>query len=314
MRGLIEEVLMRLRYSRYSLNKGVQKIKTRAALVLSALALAVGGGGLPLFLSQTAYAAETWNVSSSGGTCTTSDHSCSTIQSAINAASSGDTINVAAGTYTEQVLVNKQLTINGANVGISAGATLGSRVTESIVTGGFSIPATASTAAGTVIDGFTVQGGFLASPAFGFRVGDSSGGVSNVTIQNNIIENVTSPTQSNGIEVVAGSNNLTIKNNNINNNYRGIYLNPSDGITIEGNVIDSNNGVGVGIGSSGQSNLTISGNIISNNNVEGWGIDTAGTNVVANFNSFVGNGAGADWYGGTDNTINATCNLSLIHI
>jgi len=42
----------------------------------------------------------------------------STIQAAINAASAGDTINVAAGTYEEQITIDKSLSIVGPNAGI----------------------------------------------------------------------------------------------------------------------------------------------------------------------------------------------------
>ena len=38
-----------------------------------------------------------------------------TIQSAVNAASSGDTIHVCAGTYPEQVLITKSLNLSGDN-------------------------------------------------------------------------------------------------------------------------------------------------------------------------------------------------------
>ena len=39
----------------------------------------------------------------------------STIQSAVNAASSGDTVHICAGTYPEQVFINKSLVVNGDN-------------------------------------------------------------------------------------------------------------------------------------------------------------------------------------------------------
>ena len=51
---------------------------------------------------------------------------------AINAAMAGDTINVAAGTYTETVTVNKQVFLRGANTGVNA---CGVRGAESIVQG-----------------------------------------------------------------------------------------------------------------------------------------------------------------------------------
>ena len=54
---------MRLRYGRYSLHKGVQKIKTKTALVLSTLVLAVGGtGGMAIATFGTAHASPTPQV------------------------------------------------------------------------------------------------------------------------------------------------------------------------------------------------------------------------------------------------------------
>lgn len=225
------------------------------------------------------------------------------IQFGVDAASAGWTVNVAAGTYTENVNVTKSLTIKGSNEGISVGTISGTRNPETIVDGGFYVH---TAAVGTIIDGFTIQSGFNSgSQKAGVVVGSTG-----VTIQNNIIKDCgvlpAVVAQSDGIAVIGGSNNLTIKNNEIVNNWRGLYLNPSSGISIEGNAIHGNNGVGVGIGSDGQSNLTLTGNKIYDHSLEGWGISAVGADVVAHNNGFYNNLVSLAHYGG--DAINASCN------
>ena len=53
----------------------------------------------------------------------------SSIQAAINAATPGDTIIVAAGTYTEQILIQKELTLIGAGIGNTVVKAPNTRVT-----------------------------------------------------------------------------------------------------------------------------------------------------------------------------------------
>lgn len=213
-----------------------------------------------------------------------------TIQAAINAANQGDIIVVAAGTYTESIHLNKDVTIRGANAGVAAGPNPGSRGIETIIDGGFIV-----SAAGATIDGVTIQNGRLSGSV---RVGVAVA-ASNVTVTNTIIENVSSPAQSDGLSTQTGNNNLTLTHSTIRNNWRGIYLNPGSGHILAGNLITNNNGVGVGIGSDGQSDLTLTDNTISNHDLEGWGASAVGSNVVASGNSFIDNEVSVAHYGGS---------------
>ncbi len=242
----------------------------------------------------------TWNINSNvhdnSGALT---GSYCTIQQAIDAANteSGDVLVVEAGTYTEEITLNKAITIQGANQGISAGAVHGGRGAESIVDGGFIVSAAAT------IDGLKIINGRTSGL---FKVGVAVA-TSGVTVTNCIIQDVLSPAQSDGLSTQPGNNNLILTNSKIFNNWRGIYLNPGSGHVITGNLIDGNNlaNSGVGIGSDGQSNLTLTGNIISNHPVEGWGASAVGSGVVATGNDFSNNGISIAHYGG--NPINASC-------
>ncbi len=86
------------------------------AMVVAMVALATVAGG-SFGLTQNARAAGPWYVDgttgSDGNSCLATGSACLTIQAAINKASLGDTINVAAGTYTEQLIITKGLTIVG---------------------------------------------------------------------------------------------------------------------------------------------------------------------------------------------------------
>jgi parallel beta-helix repeat protein len=219
-----------------------------------------------------------------------------TIQGGLTAVAAGGIVNVAAGTYTEQVLLNKAVSVKGANAGIAAGNAPGIRLDETVVNGGFLVSASAT------IDGVTVRNGRVSGS---FKVGVAVA-ASDVTVANCIIEDVLSPAQSDGVSTQPNNNNLRLTKNTIRNNWRGVYLNPGSGHVFSGNLISANNGVGVGIGSDGQSNLTLSGNTIENHTLEGWGASAIGLNVIATGNKFTNNLVSVAHYGG--HPINATFN------
>jgi len=76
----------------------------------------------------------------------------STIQAAVTAAEPGDTVIVYAGTYTEDVLIDKNLTLEGAQVGVDARGRTGD---ETELVGSFKV---VSPAGDVTIDGFTITG------------------------------------------------------------------------------------------------------------------------------------------------------------
>lgn len=213
-----------------------------------------------------------------------------TIQAAIDAAAAGDVISVPAGGIAESVDLNKAVTLRGAKHGVAAGSNPGDRGTgETILDGGIF-----ASAPGAVIDGFTIRNGRV-SGSFKVGVGVTA---SNVTVTNTIIEEVLAPAQSDGLSTQTGNNNLTLTNSTIRNNWRGIYLNPGSGHVLSGNLIQGNNGSGVGIGSDGQSNLTLTDNVISDQ-TEGWGASNVGAGVVASGNSFTNNTVSVAHYSGS---------------
>ncbi|QDU49052.1 golvesin C-terminal-like domain-containing protein [Gimesia panareensis] len=140
-----------------------------------------------------------------------------TIQEAVTAAAaSGDTIQVAAGTYNENITLSKHVDLVGAQAGVDArgrGGTLDDSLASIIAPAGGTGLDLQSGSAGTTIDGFTFSGGTTG-------IASSSGTIDDLQILNNQFVGFT------------GS---------------GVFLNNSgDDITVHQNVIDGTSQAGGG--------------------------------------------------------------------
>lgn len=135
------------------------------------------------------------------------------IQAAINAASSGGTVTVGSGTYNEKITINKPLSLVGANVGVNP--VTSARGAESIIdASGVGAVAVTVTAANVTINGFTITGahGSNSSPY------STSAGI-------------TGPSGVDGLQIV---------DNIITDNYNGIWELGGTTLTIAQNIIRDN--------------------------------------------------------------------------
>ena len=247
---------------------------------------------LMFFGGPRAQAASTWYVSPTGPASGTSGGSCTnpsfnTISLAIAAASNGDTIQVCAGTYNEQVQITKPLTLKGAKAGVDART----RVTtnESIITNsGGPVQLMADN---VVFDGFTVQGSTGTDPNF------ISGIWSNPSF---------SGTQG-GFQIL---------NNIVQNNISGIELDSScaaSATVVKFNLIQNNNNPGPGSGTGLQDNFVLCNATIDSNKFVGnsssgallFGppVTSNGSNITVSNNEFSANGGAIALLGVSSSTI-----------
>ncbi len=202
------------------------------------------------------------------------EESYKTIQDAVNAASLGDTITVAPGTYSENVYVNKLLSIKSSD-GAPSTIVQAALANKDV----FSLAAN-----GTRIEGFTViglQGG----------AGISINNASRCVVTNNIAYG-----NIRGVYLQSSTAN-DVSNNNLTNNGYGIYLDYSLNNTIFNNIATYEKGMpnglalGDGIFMDNSSLNTIANNDLSNNHVYGLSLyesphNTITGNVIADNEQF----------------------------
>jgi hypothetical protein len=137
------------------------------------------------------------------------------LNAAIAGAADGDTILVAAGTYDGLIVVDKDVTIQGAHAGVGGYGRLSSgSANESVITGGIHVKA-----AGATLDGLTIKGaGTFLNEQAGVYVD-----VANVSIVNSIL---TDGAGARGVLAGVGADNLTVSDNYMTGWINGAYLNP----------------------------------------------------------------------------------------
>jgi parallel beta-helix repeat protein len=151
--------------------------------------------------------------------CTDGDAHYSSIQSAVDASSNGDTIYVCEGTYNENLRVGKSISLIGA--GIDSTTIAASPTSNGVLLYGD----------GITMSGFTVTGA-SAPPYSGIYL---SGG--SITLTHNKVHSNYRGISSYG--AATGSNYHTVSNNLASNNEFGIQLS-SDYITVTNNIVSDN--------------------------------------------------------------------------
>ncbi len=181
------------------------------------------------------------------------------IQDAIDDADPGDIIEVSAGVYRENVVVNKKVTIIGVD---------GADKTKIVATDGNSYPLSFNTD-GATVSGFTLTHEYTDTELQNWNFNNNGVTFSKPTTTRNTLENCVVTLNRNGIYLNDCQGNI-IKNNTVYNNRTGINLtNNVNSTEISGNTISENWTLGIVYYSQGDntdfSTVKVTKNIFDNN-------------------------------------------------
>ena len=272
--------------------------------------LAVLGLSVNAILAQNIICVDGSVVSSGNGSASSPYK---TIQAAVNAATNGDIIKVAQGTYSEAVKIEqKKLQLLGGFAGSGNFGTANPQANITIINGTSAAPCIYINIDKQIAGSMTISGFTISNGKRGIEFsGGWSGFLDNITIENNIIENNGSQNTNRGGGIFLEGKNVTVQKNTIRNNKAGrgagIAASATD-FLIADNLIEKNIGQddhAGGVQVYGKGTVTrnvFDGNVIgagpSVNYGWGWGgailvaaDDNISTNVTLSFNVYRNNTA-----------------------
>jgi hypothetical protein len=245
--------------------------------------------------STAALASNTWYVDGVHGKnkndCKSPQTACKTIGHAISLASSGDSIRVAAATYTENLTIGLSLKV------------IGSGAVTTIIDGGgngtvFTI---SNTSAHVALSMVTIRNGFvIGSQARGGGGINNSGTltIANSTVRGNIVRGTLA--RGGGI---FNSGTLTIANSTVStNSARGVALAVGGGVSNEGSLTINNSTISGNTASAGGGSGAHGGGVSN-----GWPLTMNNSTLSLNF----ARGVRTTW-GGIDNGSTATLQNSIV--
>jgi parallel beta-helix repeat protein len=234
----------------------MRKVEMRNKIILITLGLIYISLFNPILYNNIAKASGNYiYVDDSGGSDFTN------IQDAIDHANSTDIIYVYAGTYYENIIINKSIKLKGAGYGYTF--LIGDKIDHTIKIFSDEVE----------ISGLNIQNKRVSySSLFLYSINDC-------VIINNIISK-----SGNGIYLINSKENI-INNNLIEKNNIGIYLSNSDNNYIKSNVIKNNNANGIFISSDSNSNTIYVNHFSKNivNNARDLSSNTWNRNAFGNF-------------------------------
>jgi parallel beta-helix repeat protein len=232
------------------------------------------------FESEVVSAGNVWYVGSGAGNQST------TINGGISLAVDGDTVFVYSGTYVENVVVDKTITLTGED-----------RDTTIIVGGGV------GDVVRIVRDWVNVSG---------FTVTNANAGISLLAVQNcRVFNNLVFTNDIQGISL-SNSRFNNITGNTVSNNFDGIFISSSsNNNTVAGNNISDNDQYGISLLGSSWNNIT--GNTISNNEI-GINLGTSDNNrIIKNnisLNDKINGKVGIQLFGSVGNTLKSNAMIN----